>query len=118
MPESTAGYQAILSYFHTVNPVETAPEEPQETTQEVTSSQEVTINPVETVEAVEPVEIDVFQDRIAKAITPVPTDIQIGAEYLGLVTHFPQYVTAEKYCKVKRITQPHLMKCIRKFEQQ
>lgn len=115
MPESLEGYHAILSYFHTVNPVETAPEEPQETTQEVTDIKGVTSNTVETVEAVE---IDVFKDKIAPMITPVPTDIQIGAEYSGLVTHFPQYVTSEKYCKVKRITQPHLMKCIRKFEQQ
>ena len=118
MPESLEGYQAILSYFHTVNPVETAPEEPQEATQEVTSSQEVTSNPVETVEAVEPVEIDVFKDKIAPMITPVPTAKEIGAEFDRLKKMFPQYTTEEQYCKAKGITQPYLMKCIRKFESQ
>lgn len=118
MPESTAGYQALLSYFHAVNPVETAPEEPQETAQEVTSSQEVTSNPVEPVEAVEPVEIDVFKDKIAPMITSVPTAKEIGAEFDRLKKMFPQYTTEEQYCKAKGITQPHLKRCIRLYQNQ
>lgn len=109
MPESLEGYHAILSYFHTVNHVETAPEEPQETTQEVTSN---------TVETVEAVEIDVFKDKIAPMITPVPSSKEIGAEFDRLKKMFPQYTTEEQYCKAKGITQPHLKRCIRLYQNQ
>jgi hypothetical protein len=126
----------MLEYFHTVKAVNPAPEEPQEITQEVTSSQEVTQEQSEDISEVsdeqvaeevtqdsqeQPVHtVDVFTQEILPQIKPVQTAIQIGCEYNLLRKKYSQcsQLNEQSYCKAKRITQPYLMKCIRKFESQ
>lgn len=63
-------------------------------------------------------EIDIFKEKIAPAITKVPSAVEIGAEYSALSKMFPQYVNVQNYAKSKGITPVYLRRCINQFENQ
>ncbi|KAF1302196.1 hypothetical protein [Candidatus Enterococcus willemsii] len=63
-------------------------------------------------------EIDVFDEKIAPAITKVPSAAEIGAEYSALSKMFPQHVSEQNYAKAKGISQVYLRRCINQFENQ